>query len=135
MLLVPARITWKKQYQQLSTFLLHGKKKIPSGLWVQHCFFLKHKNNNRTWSFILNIPPASSILDLIAPIALFRASNPSVLSNVCVVTTYNGGAIKFIWNWHHLLSVYLNSIWTGLNSGRTHHKYSGANFEGRLPGF
>lgn len=42
------------------------------------------------------MPPASSILALMSSNALFKAVRPSVRSRVCVVTTYNGGAIKFI---------------------------------------
>ena len=53
-------------------------------------------NRTVTCNCMLNIPPASSILSLMAPIALLRAAKPSVLSKVCVVTTYSGGAIKFI---------------------------------------
>ena len=69
---------------------------------------------------MLNIPPASSILVFMAPIALLRAAKPSVLSSVCVVTTYNGGAIKFIWktkhktNCYHIYPKYRNTSLTKL---------------------
>lgn len=49
-----------------------------------------------TCLWMLNIPPASSIVSLMLAMALFRVASPSVLSSVEVVITYRGGAIRFI---------------------------------------
>ena len=44
----------------------------------------------------LKIPPLACMLSLMTSIASFNFLSPSDLSNVCVVTTYCGGAIRLI---------------------------------------